>query len=793
MAAHRYWRLLITGGYEDEFGPYAEIHELELRASVEGPDQTGSGTASAISVFPDDLTEPINAFDDDPDTGWFPAEGGTWPLWLAYDFGAGNDVDVVEYAITNGNPDSGDYAPQVFKLQWSSDGTAWTDAEAEHDVTGTWAATGGETRVFAVGEGGGGSEPEPAFDPTAISANLRQVVYDVGTLSADLRQVVSVPTVVLSAGLRQVVGAVGTLSMGLRQVVRSGLISAGPGTQRVRAVVLLGGVDVSAAVTGALQVDREESAAAVAEFTVLPATGPIDLVHWIGAAVRIDVSINADPPQTIFTGTVSDPEYDAVTRTTTFRCTDALQPKLDSLPDAVVDAVAGGYFSPAVFASDATGSARAQDRLSTIPEALDLSPLGALRRTPWAAKATPDYTFTPDSIIDQSLRVEPGPWRELTNRIELTFELRYTRHRHRARSYRWTGPAMEEWIIDHTSLPTPDMIRRAAEENAWRLTYEYFTGLPVTVNPMTGQLGSQIINGIVWINDGKTNTDVLSANLSAYTRWDETVTETYAYTVQAPASVARFGPIAQTDYVSLSAEDDGRDWTAAPPPTSGPLGSGSAPGLGGGDLGVRFPDLADAGTAPNGDRYIDTLDQAAADAAVITALARAQTTIMAAHRANTVELSTPLLPGIDLIHTVAVDTDHVLAQGKVRQVVHRIDSQGEATTTVRIAVSQASADAVAASPLAAPPRIDSLSASPAAPLPPLGSADTHFGRRGMAPEDPDWTGYVGNYDLPIPIGAVEYTERFVIDWGAISRDPVAVSRALPHTVAVPHETLEIAA
>ena len=635
--------------------------------------------------------------------------------------------------------------------------------------------------------------------PYSLSMDLRQVVYEVTRVGFDLRQVVSVPTFRVGVDLRQVVsGTAYRVGVDLRQVVVDSLsdqIVVGPATQHVQATVMLDNIDVTAAITGIIEIDREEGAAAVARFTLLPATGPIDLVHWLGAAVRIDVAINTDPPVTLFTGRVSDPAYDAIARTTTFRCTDGLQNILDAAPVAIVDLLAGGYWSAAVFSAEASGTERAQDRLSTIPESLDLSPEGAFRRTPWAAKVSADYTFTPGSIVDQSLRVEPGPWREMINEIDLTVELRYTRHRHRQRSYHWVyEPTFHNWIVDHTSLPTQDMIRRAAEENSWRLTYENFVGLPVTDDPTTKNLDSLVINGVVWTNDGKTNTDVLEATLGAYVRWDETVTETYAVSVQAPASVARFGAIAQTDYVSLSAADDGKDWTAAPTPTAGALGGESAPGLTGGGIGTAFPDLAGAGTAPNGDRYLDTLDPAAAENTFITGLARVRTKILAAHRANTVEIATPLLPAIDLIHTARVATDPVLAQGKVRQVTHRITNTGEAITTVRIAVSQAGPSADTDDALAAPARMDTLTASTSASVPPLGTSDTHLGRRWYSPEeDPAWTGYVGNYDLPQPASAVAYTERFTIDWGAIGRDPVAASRSLPHTVAVPHELLEIAA
>ena len=85
-----------------------------------------------------------------------------------------------------------------------------------------------------------------------------------------------------------------------------------------------------------------------------------------------------------------------------------------------------------------------------------------------------------------------------------------------------------------------------------------------------------------------------------------------------------------------------------------------------------------------------------------------------------------------------------------------------------------------------------------------GAGGTHLGGYDGAPEyvraapytaaedNPDWTGYVGNRD-PAWAGSVTFDERFAVDWGPISRDPVDAAAAATYRIAIPHDTLEIAA
>ena len=97
MAAHRYWRLLITRcqiiGAD---GLYPSIAELEFRSELGGSDLCTSGTPSASSRY-DATYDPSYAFDDDPTTKWATAIISTnYQHWIKYDFGNGNDVEINE-------------------------------------------------------------------------------------------------------------------------------------------------------------------------------------------------------------------------------------------------------------------------------------------------------------------------------------------------------------------------------------------------------------------------------------------------------------------------------------------------------------------------------------------------------------------------------------------------------------------------------------------------------------------------------------------------------------------------
>lgn len=140
MAAHRYWRLVITANAGD--ADFLAISELEMRATAGGADQCNGGTPSASSI--NTGAEADKAFDNNATTRWSTGPAGVTTGTLAYDFGSA--VTVAEYTIQS-HPTLPARSPKDFTLQWSDNGTAWTVADSRAATAWT---TGGQIRTFTV-------------------------------------------------------------------------------------------------------------------------------------------------------------------------------------------------------------------------------------------------------------------------------------------------------------------------------------------------------------------------------------------------------------------------------------------------------------------------------------------------------------------------------------------------------------------------------------------------------------------------------------------------------------------
>jgi len=152
LIVHRYWQLALLAA-----GPGATMYgmaEVQFRTVADVPLAFTVGTPNATDTFafPADAgAGAAAAADGDPATFWSSANLGAGdPIYWGWDYGAGNNVNVVEVAITaassdnyNGNPGNLT-APTSFNLQWSDDGLNWTIAQT---FTARW-TTPGETQRF---------------------------------------------------------------------------------------------------------------------------------------------------------------------------------------------------------------------------------------------------------------------------------------------------------------------------------------------------------------------------------------------------------------------------------------------------------------------------------------------------------------------------------------------------------------------------------------------------------------------------------------------------------------------
>ncbi len=191
----------------------------------------------------------------------------------------------------------------------------------------------------------------------AVATRLRIKIFERYAPTVDLQVAVTPPRYQPSAALRINVFEQYRPALPLAITVSDVLEApqAGGDAYVWSARVTLGGVDVSARLTGEIQVDAEENAARVAHFSLAPGGVSISLASLARQPVIIEqVRFDAGGARVglyrLFTGVVDSPEYDADTRVLTLTCSDARQAKLAAMTREQLDALTpGAVWSPFVF------------------------------------------------------------------------------------------------------------------------------------------------------------------------------------------------------------------------------------------------------------------------------------------------------------------------------------------------------------------------------------------------------------------------------------------------------------
>lgn len=143
FGAHEYWRVYIDDNNGD--GSFTVMVGSEFRDSG-GVDLIGGGTALGSSnagagFLPDEAF--LNW--DGTNNYWSTASGSALPSWYGYQFATA--VEVVSFTMT-GVRDAA-RMPRAFKMQYSDDGTTWTDTTSFIGQTG-WVIDGTDTREFTL-------------------------------------------------------------------------------------------------------------------------------------------------------------------------------------------------------------------------------------------------------------------------------------------------------------------------------------------------------------------------------------------------------------------------------------------------------------------------------------------------------------------------------------------------------------------------------------------------------------------------------------------------------------------
>lgn len=442
-------------------------------------------------------------------------------------------------------------------------------------------------------------------------------------------------------------------------------------------IVTISGVDRSAIVVGEIRVEAEEGAARIAELTVRPASGSaFSLSAWVGKAITIQIadmaSGSAADVRLLFSGLIDTPTLDLDLKMIELRCTDNLQQIIDALDDGDIDTLTpGGYHSPAIFDPAARGWVRLQDRLSTLPAAVELDVSGTPRLTDWAPKVSPDMSLTGAAhLIDGSLSLSLASRSQLINRVDVRFDYRFPRVKAEQYGIAYdyvSALDISQFVIDGNWFLRRDSVDAAIKAAGGTIQSITYTPLP------NSAIGSWTPNPDVDY--------LLCMGFSAEVSFDyaQVIEEQHAITVRAQNSISVVGTLRD----ALSGALEG---VYPPVPTAEQsmlLYANAISGIPPMDAAVPVLGYT---TAADVTLTTDT-DRAAADNAMETLIAVAKTRIWGSHRQNLVTARVPLNPAIDLDQTLDVSATGVHARGKVFSVVHTMAPQtGEAVTEFSLAL-----------------------------------------------------------------------------------------------------------
>lgn len=539
--------------------------------------------------------------------------------------------------------------------------------------------------------------------------------------------------------------ASGIGGQGVGQVVQLPVNQVQPWTLKV----LMGGVDISARLTGELNIDAEENSAVVAMFSIRPIEVIIDPYSWVKAPVEIYYTA-LDPTGVIignylvFKGIVDTPIYDTTSRVTEFTCTDDLQNTVMRMSHAAVDLLTPlSVWSGLIYDEAQTSWDYLQTRLKTYPYAVNLDINGVLKSYDWRS-STIAYEFNANVITEGSLTVSIANARDIVNYSEVTLDVQYDQYRESITRFRWE----DQKFNDDRDFPnwwmcSAQMVLDAVNGVGCTWVSDPLVG----VQPQSHGAGTGPLQW-VQVNPGLDLT-VVKFMGSFSKRWSQSILEQRVVVVQDTASVLQLGqlPLDMTGSVSVeyntsistafdskiqntkwycSAGDnyqEGRStdsWRLGDPMLVINNGWINYPRFSATyetwddsfftDLhshkyaiidGIVTPTTEgfdQAGSTPYGEFFYDFNDYiisgtTAEQTLALSALeAEAKVSILASHRQNRVGFTTFIQPFLTRGMTLRVSTPTLVATGKLYHLSHVFDiEQGTALTNVTLAVSSTKA------------------------------------------------------------------------------------------------------
>lgn len=327
------------------------------------------------------------------------------------------------------------------------------------------------------------------------------------------------------------------------------------------AIVNIGGVDVSARLTGRMTISGGESSARVASFSVVPESAAQAAAFEL-APVTIDIAVQTPAGWAIgrrFTGTVERAPLDPLARLIELTCRDGYQERpLACKTAAEVEALFDGGASPCQ-AALAWSSASPDPAsyfsglLETFPGSVFIDGSGSWRAVKWnigAARAT----FGAGDYFDESLAVRSVDKKDLPAAIEATMTLRYNRLHAAEMPISYAAPDYSRFALDGISWPLKSTVLQALSSlDGWHVKGDPELTGPIAGNYSVIHAGNETILTISPQVSAQT-CKTLSATM--YTRWYQQIDRAYTVTIDLGGANDRDASVA----VSVRSEWDSNTW-----------------------------------------------------------------------------------------------------------------------------------------------------------------------------------------------------------------------------------------
>ena len=556
-------------------------------------------------------------------------------------------------------------------------------------------------------------------------------------------------------------------------------------------IITLGSLTVrSDQLTGLVKITTQEDDNYSATFTIILFPAIYDLYSFQGAPVTISIRKN-DRIYRKFTGIVDTPVIDVIGEKLTLNCISdrrVLINNLSSLEPFV------GYYSPTVLGENTDTYERMSARLSTIAGSLDFNGYNNPFLTSYTPKSVPDFSLGSSEVYRRNPQIILESSSKIVNQISITVNYSYQRCHQKIAVYQWDHPYKPSntegtggicpFLQARPSMPTKELIRSSAQGAGWVLgsdilfgrqfktgTYQCngiwagwstietagFFSAPIqdaNGDPVLDGSGNPLSRSVPIIVADNTDLYTMSANWNASKRFNQTVEESYTFTIKSPRSQSIYGLLSSSESYSYSDPVTIQEWEA---------GSASTPIPSGVTLNYSTSGLSFFFNA--------SFNRPTFNSVIICALNKAKVEIMKNHRDTSVIFQRDISPEIELYHTVELTGKWMRAKGKCRRIEHNMcvskcsaGKAGEAYSEIELAQYRG-VGSIAETPL-----------QPPAPIPDIPdlfeisyNLETHLGIDPSLPGSENWTGYVGNISkqVPIPGGGIDnirtnYQESFIV-------------------------------